>query len=127
MDVLVTGSQADIFNNNKFTLAKVALGNGAITDLTAAVDTHMKEAAYLRNGVPSPSDYRINDSYLNRLTLATLVNSASATTFNRFSEYAKFTTPVYGGWDGLNILDREQAFMTDKGTSAESGGGSNGS
>lgn len=127
LDVLVTGSQADTFNNNKFSLAKVALGNSSITDLTAAVDTHMKEAAYLRNGVVSPSDYRINDTYLNRLTFATLVNSASATTFNRFSEYVKFTTPVYGGWDGLNILDKEQAYMTDKGTSAESGGGANGS
>ncbi len=127
LDVLVTGSQADLFNNNKFSLAKVALGNSAITDLTAAVDTHMREASYLRNGVINPSDYRINDSYLTRLTFASLVNSASATTFNRFSEYAKFTVPMYGGWDGLNILDKDQALMNDQGTSAESGGGANGS
>lgn len=127
LDVLVTGSQADIFNNNKFTLARVALANTSISDLTASIETHMKEAAYLRNGRPSPSDYTINDSYINRITLATLLQSGSATTFNRFSDYAKFTTIVYGGFDGLNILDKEQAFMTDKGTSAESGGGANGS
>jgi hypothetical protein len=125
LDVLVTGSQADRFNNNKFSLAKVAFGNSAITDLTASADTHMKEAAYLRNGVSSPSDYKINDTYMNRITLATLLQNGDATTFNRFSNYAKFTTVIAGGWDGLNILDREQAFMTDKGTSAESGGGAN--
>lgn len=127
LDVLVTGSQADVFNNNKFSLARVALGNSAITDLTASVDLHMKEAAYLRNGAPSPSDYRINDSYMTRLTFATLLQNGDATTFNRFSDYMKFTTVVFGGWDGLNMLDREQVYMTDKGTSAESGGGANGS
>lgn len=127
LDVLVTGSQADIFNNNKFSLAKVALGNTAVTDLTASVDSHMKEAAYLRNGVPSPSDYKINDTYLNRITFGTLLQNSDATTFNRFSNYMKFTTVLFGGWDGLNILDKEQAYMTDKGTSAESGGGSNAS
>ena len=125
LDMLVTGSQADAFNNNKFTLARVALGNAAITDLTSSADQHMKEAAYLRNGVPSPSDYRINDTYMTRVTLATLLQNGDATTFNRFSNYSKFTTVLFGGWDGLNILDKEQAYMTDKGTSAETGGGAN--
>lgn len=127
LDTLVTGSQADVFNNNKFSLAKVALGNAAVTDLTASVDSHMKEAAYLRNGQPNPSDYKINDSYMNRVTFATLLQNGDATTFNRFSSYMKFTTVIFGGFNGLNILDREQAQMSDKGTSAESGGGANGS
>lgn len=64
---------------------------------------------------------------MTRVTLATLLQSGSATTFNRFSDYAKFTTVVFGGFDGLNILDKEQAFMTDKGSSAETNGGANGS
>jgi hypothetical protein len=127
LDTLVTGSQADLFNNNKFTLSRVALGNTAITDLTASVDTHMKEAAYLRNGMPNPSDYKINDTYLNRITFGTLLQTGDATTFNRFSNYMKFTTVMFGGFNGLNILDKEQAYMTDKGTSAENGGGSNSS
>ena len=127
LDVLVTGSQADTFNNNKFSLARVALGNTAITDLTSSTDAHMKEAAYLRNGQPSPTDYKINDTYLNRITFATLLQNGDATTFNRFSNYMKFTTVMFGGWNGLNILDKEQAGMTDKGTSAETNGGSNGS
>jgi len=125
LDVLVTGSQADAFNNNKFSLARVAFGNAAITDLTASADQHMKEAAYIRNGQPNPSDYKINDTYMNRITLATLLQNGDATTFNRFSNYSKFTTVLYGGFDGLNILDKEQARMTDKGTSAETGGGAN--
>jgi hypothetical protein len=127
LDVLVTGSQADLFNNNKFSLAKVALGNAAITDLTASVDSHMKEAAYLRNGQSNPSDYKINDTYMNRITFATLLQNGDATTFNRFANYMKFTTVMFGGWNGLNILDKEQGHMTDKGTSAENGGGANGS
>jgi len=127
LDVLVTGSQADLFNNNKFSLAKVALGNTAITDLTASVDSHMKEAAYLRNGQSNPSDYKINDTFLNRITFATLLQTGDATTFNRFSNYMKFTTVMFGGWNGLNILDKEQGNMSDKGTSAENNGGANGS
>lgn len=127
LDMLVTGSQADLFNNNKFTLAKVALPNSSMVDLTASVDTHMKDAAYLRNGTSNPSDYTINDTFMSRVTFATLLQSGSATTFNRFSDYAKFTTVVFGGFDGLNILDKEQAFMTDKGSSAETDGGANGS
>jgi len=125
LDTLVTGSSADVFNNNKFTLAKVALSSTTISGLTASVDAHMKEASYLRNGNTSPSDYRINDTYLNRVTFATLLQTATPTTFNRFSEYAKFTTVVYGGFDGFNILDKEQVGMTDKATSAETGGGAN--
>jgi len=127
LDVLVTGSQADLFNNNKFSLAKVALGNATVAELTASVSTHMKEAAYIRNGTPDNSDYRINDTFINRLTFATLLQNNDATTFNRFSNFAKFTTVMFGGWNGLNITDKEQAGMTDKGTSAETGGGANGS
>ena len=122
---LVTGSAADTCNNNKFTLAKVALSATAISGLTSSVDAHMKEAAYLRNGNANPSDYTINDTYLNRITFATLLQTSTPTSFNRFSEYAKFTTVVYGGFDGFNILDKEQVGMTDKATSAEAGGGSN--
>lgn len=125
LDTLVTGSQADLFNNNKFTLAKVALGNAAMTDITTSVDLHMKEAAYIRHITPSPSDYRINDTYMNRVTFATLLQNGDVTIFNRFAPYMKFTTIMNGGWDGLNILDKDQAFMTDKGTSAETGGGAN--
>lgn len=125
LDTLVTGSNVDNFNDNKFTLAKVALGNSSTAHLTSSVDTHMKEAAYIRNAVPSPSDYTIEDSGVDRITFATILQSGNATLFNRFADFAKFTTLVYGGFDGLNILDKEQVYMTDKATSAETNGGAN--
>ena len=42
--------------------------------------------------------------------------------FNKWSSMAKFTAPFYGGFDGLDILDRDKFFLTDKSTSTESGG-----
>jgi hypothetical protein len=40
LDVLVTGSGADTFNNNKFSLSKVVLSNTSLTQLTASISTH---------------------------------------------------------------------------------------
>jgi len=120
---LVTGSDADIFNANKFTLARVALSNTSLTDVTGTVEAHMKETAYIRNGVPSTTDYRIADAALggSRITFASLL-SGSANTFNKFAEYAKFSTMFYGGFDGVNILDAASAKLGDRATSTESGG-----
>jgi hypothetical protein len=125
LDVLVTGSSADVFNNNKFSLARVAFGNGALTDLTASVPQHMKATAYVRDGVPNPSDYTLNDGVMDRITFATLLQKDTATNFNRFANFAKFTTVFYGGFDGLNILDKEAVYMTDKASSNELNGGAN--
>jgi len=121
LDVLVTGSHADAFNANKFTLARVALSNQTVAELTGTLEQHMKETAYIRNGDPSALDYRITESGLSRLTFASLLNS-SANTFNKFSEYAKFSNIFYGGFDGVNILDNSAALLGDKATSTESDG-----
>jgi len=126
LDTLVTGSGADLFNNNKFTLARVALQNqltsGHITDVTGTAKDHMLEAAYLRNGVPDASDYTIHDTIRSgRITLATLVHSSS-TVFNRFQDFCKFSTVFYGGYDGLNILDQDNRLMRDKATSSDTDG-----
>jgi hypothetical protein len=128
LDVVVTGSSTDTFNNNKFTLARVALSNGALTDVTASANTHMREAAYMRNGRPDGTNYLISDgAFGNRITLASLLSKDTASNFNKFSEFAKFTTFMYGGWDGVNILDKNAARFNDKSTSAESGGLANAS
>jgi hypothetical protein len=123
LDALVTGSDADIFNANKFTLARVALSNTSLSDVTGTIEAHMKETAYIRNGVPNPNDYRIYDSGLsgNRVTFASLL-SGSASTFNKFSEYAKFSMMFYGGFDGVNILDTSSAKLGDRATSTGVGG-----
>ena len=127
LDTLVTGTGADTFNNNKFTLARVALSNQLdsndhITDVTGTSRDHMLEAAYIRNGQPESSKYTVKDpaTAVQRVSMATLVHSA-ATVFNRFADYNKFTTLFYGGFDGLNILDKDNHHMTDKSSSSDTG------
>tara|TARA_Y100001973_G_scaffold89151_1_gene135186 strand:- start:248 stop:3424 length:3177 start_codon:yes stop_codon:yes gene_type:complete len=133
MDALVTGSGADSLNNNKFSLAKVAFSNepaGVTTSLATAVKNtitgstsdHMREAAYIRNGVPQSPRYTVADGARTRLTFASLMAARSPVQFNRFTEYMKFTNMFYGGFDGLNILDRDQALMNDRASSVSEGG-----
>lgn len=123
LDAVVTGSDRDTFNNNKFTLARVALGNDTLSEVTSSVANHMREACYIRNGVPDGTNYEITDGSVTRVTLATLFHKgATAAVFNRFSDYTKFSTVMAGGFDGTNILDKNAANFTDRATSSESRG-----
>lgn len=123
LDVPVTGTFTDTFNNNKFTLARVALGNAAFTQITASANTHMREACYIRNGTPDATEYKINDGIADRLTLASLIHSGTQPIlFNKFSDYAKFTVYMYGGFDGVNSLDQHAATFDDRSTSTEARG-----
>ena len=128
LDALVTGSGKDAFNNNKFTLARVALYNttttlaGVTTAVTGTAKEHMVQAAYVRNGAPNTTTYTVNDGTLsNRITLASLV-ATSSQLFNRFTGFAKFTNLFYGGFDGVNILDEDQFYFRDRALSADTGG-----
>ena len=134
----VTGSGADAFNNNKFTLARVALSNGvannssgdpdldttANTVITGTAKDHMVEAAYIRNGKVDPAVYSVYDGTAgrSRVTMASLLAMTSSAYFNRFSSFAKFTNFLYGGFDGVNILDSDMAKMNDKASSTDPGG-----
>jgi hypothetical protein len=128
LDVLHTGSGADSFNNNKFTLAKVAFSNTSVTDVTGSAAAHMKEAAYIRNAIPDSTSYTVSDGAVtNRITFATLLAKATAkedgqnpASFNRFSSFTKFTTFMYGGFDGLNMLDKNARRLNDKSVSFDS-------
>lgn len=124
LDVLVTGSKTDVFNNNKFTLANVALNASNLTELTSSVSLIMRDAAYIRNGEPDGSFYKVVDPISNneRVTFATLLQNGTVSEFNRFTEYAKFTTVFYGGFDGVNILDKNARTFNDRSTSVESRG-----
>lgn len=130
MDTLVTGSGADAFSNNKFTLARVALmnapvGTSIVSALTGTADEHMLGTAYIRNGVPAATTYTIEDPQAagyNRITFASILALTSSVYFNRFSNYAKFTNFLYGGFDGVNILDKDMAYLNDRSTSADGGG-----
>lgn len=128
LDALVTGSGADAFCNNKFTLARVALSAVTTASLTSSVDQHMLEAAYIRNGVVNPTTYTVTDGTLaGRLTMATLVNQTSSISFNRFVDYNKFSMFMYGGFNGLNSLDKFSTRMNDRSVASDTGGGSNAS
>ena len=128
LDTLVTGSGADEFNNNKFTLARVCLNNqSAVTstleaaltlEITGSAAAHMREAAYIRNAaLVSPNQTVVDVGFTRRLTFASLAASTEYKYLNRFTDYLKFTNIMYGGFDGLNILDRDMRLMNDKASS----------
>ena len=122
LDNLVTGSGADLFNDNKFTMARVALSTTLMSNLTGSANQHMLEAAYLRNKYPESTKYTINDGLTSgRFTFATLIASSSVK-FNRFTSYAKFTVPFFGGFDGVNILDKDEYYLNDKAAATDTGG-----
>ena len=131
LDALVTGSGADVFCNNKFTLARVALYNTYATSLSNTVNTkitgsakeHMLDTAYIRNGDVNVTNYTVSDGTLtNRMTLASLMAITSSVYFNKFADYNKFTNLMYGGFDGVNILDKDMKRMNDRATSLDSYG-----
>ena len=132
LDMVYTGSSADDFNNNKFSLAKVAFYNSkgagtalnaAVTNITGTLGQHMVNAIYIRNAEPDPNDGTVSDASISgRLTFGSLALIPSASIFNRFSQYTKFTNIFFGGYDGLNVLDVDMAAMNDKSTSSDTGG-----
>lgn len=136
LDVLHTGSAADEFCNNKFTLARVALNpinatstpsldKAISTHITGTAAEHMREAAYLRDKNPALPRYDVADiasTSDNRLTFASLIAGGTESYFNKFTDYLKFTNMFYGGFDGLNILDRDARLMNDKAASSDEGG-----
>jgi len=125
LDALLTGSSADSFNNNKFTLANVALYNTSVSELTSSVNNHMREAAYVRNAKLDSTTYTFTENSRHRLTFASLLSQGTAPEFNRFSGFMKFTNIMYGGFDGTNFLDRDARRLNDKSTSFEPSGGAN--
>lgn len=127
LDALVTGSATDAFNNNKFSMSRVALSNASITDITGTAAQHMLETAYIRNARPSSVDYTVIDPLTGakRVTLASLANLTSSVEFNRFTSFTKFTNLFYGGFDGTNILDPDASRLNDLAASSDEGGGAN--
>ena len=137
LDLFTTGTGADNFNNNKFTLCRVALGmtvkgtntvgQTVGTYLTGTAAEHILDTAYLRNVRWDPGDYTVPDPSLmalglKRVTLGSLLSLTSSTEFNKFTDYAKFTNIFYGGFDGLNILDSDMFKMNDLSCATDTGG-----
>lgn len=126
LDTVLTGTGVDTQNNNKFSLARVALPNTSLSHVTASVTDHMLGAAYLRNAFIDPTTYFATDPIApatRRVTFASLAAMTGSIDFNRFQTYMKFTTFLAGGFDGLNILDRSHRYMDDRSVSFDTGGG----
>ena len=126
---LLSGSAVDLSNSNKFTLSRVALNKvsdnvaNIAQHVTASARDHMLEAVYMRDAEVDGTNYTVNDpGYGDRVTLATLLSSSSVK-FNRFSGYSKFTLPLFGGFDGLNIVDKDMSLMNDRSTSSDAPAG----
>ncbi len=130
---LANSVEADDFNNHKFTLARVAFAKAysdtAVSDLSTSIAETFKEAIYVRNGDYMNQNYTITNALLDnnfgssssldtRITMATVL-SESKEKFNRFSAMAKFTAPMFGGFDGLNIFDKDSMNMNDRASSTE--------
>jgi hypothetical protein len=142
-DVISSGTLSDEHNNNKFSLAKVALPfSDFVSNVAGTANDVFKSAVYVRNAdvnsglydadrhlifMSHNSDPLAGDAAQNRVTLAALLAEDSLK-FNKYSIMAKFTAPMGGGFDGLNIFDRDSYFMTDRAASQETNGkaGSNG-
>lgn len=141
--VLTQDEESDIINNNKFSLAKVAFAQENVSDISGPLTDVFLEAVYIRNADVGSVIY---DSVKNKIHMSKTVDPFSveatngakdiratfasllaedAVKFNKYNLMAKFTAPFYGGFDGLNILDRDDYYMTDKSTSTEEGGHAN--
>lgn len=89
---------ADRFDNNKFTLenVRVITGSNAVAD-----PQKWTSAVYMRGGVIGTSE----------------TDKTRAVTISDFTQpnrkFLKFTMPLQGGFDGVNIFNREEANLTN--------------
>ena len=130
-----TGSSADTFNNHKFSLAQVVFSGSEISPLTGSTITDaFKEAVYVRNGGVGGALWDAATQTINldngtdaftkedgRLSFAKIL-SENIRLFNKFSPMAKFTNIMHGGFDGVNIFDKDSKYLTDRASSVDVGG-----
>jgi len=131
-------SENDGLNNNKFTLSKVVLGTfESVDDVSGSINDVFSNAAYIRNADVENSDLFDTDSLklkrdglnnnnngfsqVDSVSIAALLASDKKK-FNRYNLAIKFTVPMFGGFDGLNIFDKNSMIMDDKSSSTELGG-----
>jgi hypothetical protein len=142
------GKSESMTTSDKFTLSRVTISEKATTidaDLGTAKEEMLK-ATYIRNGVYKTAGNTIDDVTVGvdldadastgdgsgheieagtttRYSFASLANYKDKSLFNSYSKYMKFTNVFSGGFDGVNILDKDMAMMTDKSTSVDTDAG----
>lgn len=97
---VLSGEAADVHQNNKFSLTNVELGSDRGTSLSQLSTLNISDAVkfrYKRQGV-STGTGSLGD-------VVSLDRKNRASIWNRLNSVAKFTFPVRGGFDGVNIQD----------------------
>ncbi len=105
-----TSTNADTFNNNKFTLDNVALMSDlnvgyTTSNMTTTTISDAKFYRYFRGGVPAGT-----------ASLGDLVNlsgNSSAANYNRIASVSKFSFFVSQGFDGTNFQNRESKLLSN--------------
>ena len=110
LDSSGTVYDSDKFNNNLFSLERIQIHTKSSGDIVDA--RQMAFASYRRNGELSGSLQKSDGTW-------------SSTTYTRFlnvskdfgeigaQKYFKFTAPVQGGFDGVNLFNEDKAKMLD--------------
>ena len=112
---------ADVFNRNAFTLENIAIITGSTSDpnrpTVLADPVEWPAAKYIRSGkLPStlirtsPTIDANNSSPSDKVRFVDPLLDCADTDSRHF---LKFTVPMMGGFDGLNIFDFESKNMTD--------------
>ena len=105
-DKVGTILDADRFNNNIFSLERVEV----ITDSSGDPDSQQWACAtYRRNGVK----LGLTDVDGNTASSTRLIDISNDFAHIPSQKYLKFTLPLQGGFDGLNIFDKQKANMSD--------------
>ncbi len=97
---VLSGEAADVHQNNKFSLANVELGSDRGTSLSQLATLNISDAVkfrYKRQGVAAGTGSLGDVVSLDRRNRASI--------WNRLNSVAKFTFPVRGGFDGVNIQE----------------------
>ena len=110
---VLSGTASDLHQNNKFTLANVELGADRGTSLSQLLTLNISDAVkfrYKRAGV-SPGTGSLGD-------VVSLDRKNRAAVWNRINSIAKFTFPVRGGFDGVNIQQFDRKRLNDSSVSS---------
>jgi phage tail sheath protein FI len=97
---------ADRFNNNMFTLERVEV-------ITSAIDRpdvgQWAAASYKRNGVLSGSALDLNNTWRSTRFLDPSKDFSDQSSIS----FYKFTLPMQGGFDGVNVFNLEKSHLTN--------------
>ena len=108
----ISGTVNDIFKDAVY-IRNADVGSNLYNSADHTVNLNNSEDALSTEDGTAPADVQAI-----RMSLAKVLAEDPAK-FNKYSVCAKFTAPFYGGFDGLNILDSDSFFMTDRASSIE--------